>query len=164
MVKRSRSVPAPSTIDRDMLHQVALPDDLCTGHNFTLIDRFLREHAMVCRTRAVIAAWDDGKQEQWRPHCFADCAAAAAFLDHFGGAVFDPKRDRQNGRIFILARDIAMDQIIALDSRQEAALQKVADRFVSLHKGDTMKALKEMIVLNDHPQDEIDTLRRRRNQ
>lgn len=57
-----------------------------------------------------------------------------------------------------------MDQIIALDSRQEAALQKVADRFVSLHKGDTMKARKEVIVLNGRLQDEIDTLRRRRNQ
>ncbi|CDX34638.1 conserved hypothetical protein [Mesorhizobium plurifarium] len=57
-----------------------------------------------------------------------------------------------------------MDQIITLDSRQEAALQKVADRFVSLHKGDTMKALKEMIVLNGGLQDEIEALRRRQNQ
>jgi hypothetical protein len=57
-----------------------------------------------------------------------------------------------------------MDKIITLDCRQEAALQKVADRFVSLHKGDTMKALKEMIVLNGRLQDEIDALRRRLNQ
>ncbi|WP_292371884.1 hypothetical protein [Mesorhizobium sp.] len=57
-----------------------------------------------------------------------------------------------------------MDQIINLDSRQEAALQKVADRFVSLHKGDTMKALKEMIVLNGHLQDQIGALKRRQNQ
>jgi hypothetical protein len=98
MVRRSRSIPAPSTIDRDMPHQVALPDDICTGHNFTLVDRFLREHAMVCRTRAVIAAWDDGKQEQWRLHCFVDREAATAFLDHFGGIMFDPKHDREDGR------------------------------------------------------------------
>ena len=98
MVRRSHSIPAPSTIDRDVPHQVALPDDICTGSNFTLIDRFLREHAMVCRTRAVIAIWDSGSQEQWRLHCFADREAAATFLDHFGGIMFDPKRDRENGR------------------------------------------------------------------
>ena len=57
-----------------------------------------------------------------------------------------------------------MDQIITLDSRQEAALQKVADKFVSLHKGDAMKALKEMIVLNGRLQDELDALKRRQNQ
>lgn len=57
-----------------------------------------------------------------------------------------------------------MDQIITLDSRQEAALQKVADRFVSLHQGNTMKALKEMIVLNGRLQEEIDALKRRQNQ
>ncbi len=41
-----------------------------------------------------------------------------------------------------------MDQIITLDSRQEAALQEIADRFVSLHQGDTMKALARSLV---HP-------------
>ncbi|BCM19284.1 hypothetical protein [Mesorhizobium sp. J8] len=98
MVRRSRSIPPPSVIDRDMPHQVALPDDICTDSNYTLITRFLRERALICRTRAVIAIWEDGKQEQWRLHCFADREAAAAFLDHFGGIMFDPKRDRENGR------------------------------------------------------------------
>ncbi|TIV59106.1 hypothetical protein [Mesorhizobium sp.] len=81
-----------------MPHQVALPDDLCTDRNYTLIRRFLGERGISCRTRAVIAVWEDGKQEQWRLHCFADREAAASFLDHFGGIVFDPKRDRENGR------------------------------------------------------------------
>ncbi|CCV03300.1 conserved hypothetical protein [Mesorhizobium metallidurans STM 2683] len=49
-----------------------------------------------------------------------------------------------------------MDHIVTLDSRQEAALQAVADKFVALHKGDTMKALKEMIVLNGRLQEQID--------
>lgn len=43
-----------------------------------------------------------------------------------------------------------MDRIVTLDSRQEAALQAIADRFIALHKGDAVKALKEMIVLNGH--------------
>ncbi|WP_181168774.1 hypothetical protein [Mesorhizobium sp. B2-4-17] len=47
-----------------MPHQVALPDDICTDRNYTLITRFLRERGLKCRTRAVIAAWEDGKQEQ----------------------------------------------------------------------------------------------------
>ncbi|MER8802222.1 hypothetical protein [Mesorhizobium sp. M0998] len=51
-----------------------------------------------------------------------------------------------------------MDHIITLDSRQEAALQAVADKFVALHRGDTMKALKEMIVLNGRLQDQLDAL------
>ncbi|MBZ9885958.1 hypothetical protein LB535_26830 [Mesorhizobium sp. CA10] len=42
MAARSRSIPPPTMIDRDMPHQVALPDDICTAHNFTLIRRFLR--------------------------------------------------------------------------------------------------------------------------
>ncbi|TPI32622.1 hypothetical protein FJ414_21335 [Mesorhizobium sp. B3-1-6] len=81
-----------------MPHQVALPDDICTAYNFTLIRRFLEEQGLSCRTRSVIAIWEDGKQEQWRLHCFADRDAAAAFLDHFGGFMFDPKHDRENGR------------------------------------------------------------------
>ncbi|WP_167458341.1 hypothetical protein [Mesorhizobium kowhaii] len=51
-----------------------------------------------------------------------------------------------------------MNYIITLDSRQEAALQAVADKFVAKHKGDTMKALKEMIVLNGRLQDQLDAL------
>ena len=51
-----------------------------------------------------------------------------------------------------------MDYIIMLDSRQEAALQAVADKFVAKHKGDAMKALKEMIVLNGRLQDQLDAL------
>ncbi len=49
-----------------------------------------------------------------------------------------------------------MDHIVRLDSRQEAALQAIADKFVASHKGDVMKALKEMIVLNGHLQERLD--------
>lgn len=51
-----------------------------------------------------------------------------------------------------------MDHIVTLDSRQEAALQAIADKFIAQHKGDPVKALKEMIVLNAHLQDRLDTL------
>lgn len=50
-----------------------------------------------------------------------------------------------------------MDRIVTLDSRQGAALQVVADKFVTVHKGDVMKALKEMIVLNGRLQQQLDT-------
>ena len=36
MVMRSRGIPPPSKIDREMPHQVALPNDLCTDRSFTL--------------------------------------------------------------------------------------------------------------------------------
>jgi hypothetical protein len=48
-----------------------------------------------------------------------------------------------------------MDHIVTLDSRQETALQAVADKFVAIHKGDVMKALKEMIVLNGRLQEQL---------
>jgi len=51
-----------------------------------------------------------------------------------------------------------MDHIVRLDSRQEAALQSTADKFIALHKGDPVKALKEMIVLNGHLQQRLDAL------
>ena len=52
-----------------------------------------------------------------------------------------------------------MDYIVALDSRQEAALQDAADKFIALHKGDAVKALKEMMVLNSRLQDQLDALK-----
>jgi hypothetical protein len=52
-----------------------------------------------------------------------------------------------------------MDHLVRLDSRQEAELQKVADKFIALHGGDAVKALKEMFVLNGHLQEELDALK-----
>ncbi|PAP92683.1 MULTISPECIES: hypothetical protein [Mesorhizobium] len=51
-----------------------------------------------------------------------------------------------------------MDHIVTLDSRQEAALQAIADRFIARHKGDAVRALKEMIVLNGHLQERLDAV------
>lgn len=52
----------------------------------------------------------------------------------------------------------AVDQIVMLDSRKEAALQATADEFVAFQKGDVMKAFKGMIVLNGHLRVRIDAL------
>lgn len=49
-----------------------------------------------------------------------------------------------------------MDHIVTLDSRQEGALQAIADRFIAQHKGDAVRALKEMIVLNGRLQERLD--------
>ncbi|TPJ73455.1 hypothetical protein [Mesorhizobium sp. B2-6-2] len=49
-----------------------------------------------------------------------------------------------------------MEHIVRLDPRQEAALQAIAHKFVAAHKGDVMKALKEMIILNGHLQERLD--------
>ncbi|RUU01745.1 hypothetical protein EOD23_20920 [Mesorhizobium sp. USDA-HM6] len=51
-----------------------------------------------------------------------------------------------------------MDHVVRLDSHQVAALQATADKFIALHKGDPVKALKEMIVLNGHIQQWLDAL------
>ena len=55
-----------------------------------------------------------------------------------------------------------MAHIVTLDSNQEAALRAVADKFIAQDKGDAVKALKEMIVLNGHLQERLDTMERRR--
>lgn len=51
-----------------------------------------------------------------------------------------------------------MDQIVTLDSRQEAVLQATAENFIAHYKGDAVKALKEMIVLNGDLQERLDAL------
>ncbi len=45
-----------------------------------------------------------------------------------------------------------MDRIVKFDAWQEAELQRLADDFVALHKGDIMKAFKEMMALNSEIQ------------
>ncbi|WP_296746316.1 hypothetical protein [Mesorhizobium sp.] len=98
MATRSRSIPSPSTIDREWPHQVALPDDICTAHNFTLIRHFCGAHGLEHWTRQVQAIWPSGKYEEWRLHCFRDAAAAEAFRVHFGGIAFNPIKNREGGR------------------------------------------------------------------
>ncbi len=78
--------------------EVALPDDLCCQPNFETILAWFNEHGVERMIRNVQAIWPDRHEENWRLHCFRDPADAAAFLAHFGGVPFDPKKDRDNGR------------------------------------------------------------------
>ncbi|TGQ05244.1 hypothetical protein EN858_30000 [Mesorhizobium sp. M4B.F.Ca.ET.215.01.1.1] len=63
-----------------------------------MIREFCEERRLSSMKRLVQAIWPDGQYEDWRLYCFADEASAQAFLDHFPGVVFDPKRDRENGK------------------------------------------------------------------
>ncbi len=99
MTKRSSSIPSPATIDRKWPHQVALASDLCCDRNFDLILRFCSAHALDHQTRHVQAIWPDGRYQEMRLHCFPDRASAELFQAHFGGEFFDPKRDRERGKI-----------------------------------------------------------------
>ncbi|TIP25884.1 MAG: hypothetical protein E5X67_22925 [Mesorhizobium sp.] len=96
-IVRNRT-PSPARIDRQWPYQVALPDDLCTGRSFTLIREFCEERSLAPRKRLVQAIWPDHRYENWRLYCFADEASAQAFLERFPGVMFDPKRDRENGK------------------------------------------------------------------
>lgn len=96
---RNRVTPAPSVIDRDWPQQVALPDDLCTDRNFTKITKFCQDRGFRHQARQVQAIWPNGKYENYRLYCFADEVSARTFRDHFDGLMFDPKRDRENGKI-----------------------------------------------------------------
>ena len=51
-----------------------------------------------------------------------------------------------------------MNQIVRLHSQQEAMLDNAADRFIAHHNGDVRKALKEMMVLNAHLNDQLERM------
>ncbi|NGN44703.1 hypothetical protein G6N74_26965 [Mesorhizobium sp. CGMCC 1.15528] len=97
--KRSSFTPSASVIDREYTHQVALPDDICTQDNFTIILEFFLARGWRYFTRNVQAIWPNGKYQSMRLYCFADRASAEAFQAHFGGEFFDPAHDRDDGRI-----------------------------------------------------------------
>ncbi|MER9175285.1 hypothetical protein NKH72_17045 [Mesorhizobium sp. M0955] len=63
-----------------------------------MITKFCQERGMKFQIRHVQAIWPSGQYENWRLHCFVDAADAQAFLDHFGGVMFDPKGDRETGK------------------------------------------------------------------
>ncbi|RWP39985.1 hypothetical protein [Mesorhizobium sp.] len=63
-----------------------------------MIREFCEERRLAPMKRLVQAIWPDGRYEDWRLYCFADLASALAFRDHFCGIMFDPKRDRENGK------------------------------------------------------------------
>lgn len=87
-------------IDRDLPHQVALVDYMCTRENLDVIDDFCRQKfGEACPTRRVNTIWDDGHQEVYRLHCFADRKEAETFASHFGGEHFSPTRDREKGKV-----------------------------------------------------------------
>lgn len=92
--------PTPARIDCEWPHQVALADDLCVEQNFTLIREFCAARGFGYVTHKVWAVWlpERRKQELYRLYCFKDADAAKAFQAHFGGYLFDPKRDREDGR------------------------------------------------------------------
>lgn len=97
MVTRSRSGPTPTQIDRNFPHQVALLDDLCVDRNFKLLRDFCEGLGVEWHTRQVAVIWPNGKQENHRLHCFVERASAEAFQAHFGGTMFDPRKDRRDG-------------------------------------------------------------------
>jgi hypothetical protein len=51
-----------------------------------------------------------------------------------------------------------MDQIVRLDSHQEATLEDAADQFIAKCHGDVRKALKEMMVVNAHLNDQLERI------
>lgn len=99
MSPRNPDKPFPSRIDREWSHQVALPDDICTDINFTLIRAFCEEHGLKCHNRRVQAIWPDRRYQDMRLYCFADRQSAEMFQSRFGGEFFNPKQDREGGKI-----------------------------------------------------------------
>lgn len=89
MPKRYHVIPAPSVVDRDWAHQVALPDDICTDRNLTKITKLCQDAGTAYQIRHVEAVWANGKYEDYRLHRFTDAAAAQVFRDHFRGDMFD---------------------------------------------------------------------------
>ncbi|WP_157173626.1 hypothetical protein [Pseudaminobacter salicylatoxidans] len=98
MAPRASYTPSPARIDREWPHQIALPDDMCCDHNFTLIAAFCRDNALSFQTRRVQAVWPNKRYQDMRLHCFAKREDAELFQSHFGGEFFNPNSDREGGR------------------------------------------------------------------
>jgi len=64
-----------------------------------MISKFCQDRGLMHQTRFVQAIWSNGKYENYRLYCFSDGAAAKESRDHFDGLMFDPKRDRESGKI-----------------------------------------------------------------
>jgi hypothetical protein len=71
-------------IDREWPHQVALPDEACTGANYKVQADFCRELSPCPRGKAVV--YED---QWWRVFCFSDPIHADAFRERFGGEPFN---------------------------------------------------------------------------
>ncbi|WP_139238593.1 hypothetical protein [Mesorhizobium sp. YR577] len=99
--KRNSFTPSvsASVIDQKWPYQVALPDDICTQDNFTIILEFFVARGWRYFTRNVQAIWPNGKYQSMRLYCFADRASAEVFQAHFGGEFFDPAHDRDGNRV-----------------------------------------------------------------
>ena len=78
-------------IDRGWPHQVALPEDACTGNNYKVQADFCRELSLCPRGKAVIHG-----DHWWQVFCFSDPIHADAFRERFGGEPFNPE-DRGRG-------------------------------------------------------------------
>jgi len=92
-----RATSSRAAIDRDLPHQVALPNDMCTQENYWPLHNFCDSLGVRWSTRHVIAQWADGVEREYRLYCFATPEAAGRFAKRFEGTPFDPKRDREKG-------------------------------------------------------------------
>jgi hypothetical protein len=78
-------------IDRGWPHQVALPEEACTGANYKVHADFCRDLSLCPRGKAVFHG-----DQWWRVFCFSDPIHADAFRERFGGEPFNPD-DRGRG-------------------------------------------------------------------
>jgi hypothetical protein len=72
-------------INRDWPHQLALPVDLATGKNYTILDRFCRGLSVCPRHQHY---WRDGVEHI--AYCFRERSDAEYVQVYFGGESVDP--------------------------------------------------------------------------
>ena len=85
-------------IDRELPHQVALPEILCCMANLTVIMDFCRRFSHRVETRSVTAIWPNNTRLELRLDCFGNRVDAEEFANHFDGEHFNPQKDRGKGK------------------------------------------------------------------
>jgi|SRR5712675_1117296 hypothetical protein len=85
-------------LDLGWPHQVALPEDACTGANYKVHADFCRELSLCPRGKAVV--YED---QGWRVFYFSYPFHADAFRERFGGEPFNPA-DRAHGATWAQGR------------------------------------------------------------
>ena len=82
---------SPAAVDRGWPHQVALPEDRCTGKQFDNHRTFCRDLSLCVRGHSV-----RHNDISYRVFCFGTAQDATLFSETFGGVPFYPE-DRGRG-------------------------------------------------------------------
>lgn len=83
--EQKRATARRSELNRQFIHQVALPEEFCSHENYKVIADFCRQFAPAPRTRDITVSWSNRQVQVLRLYCFTAQKDAETFAAHFDG-------------------------------------------------------------------------------